>query len=217
MLSVRLFLVGSVAWVAACGTDAGSEVTFAYDGAAARSDAEGSFVDAGAEAARPASLTHVRLAQMSPDLGSVDFCLKPEGGEAIGPLLAPGAMLVTGTDSAVLAGRKAQLQAWKHEFAAPAATRNRYVRMPGAVTVSAIAPVALEQGEWTCTVAEAVTASGTYAAKWRKIGGDWVLEAEIFVTLGCGDRGLIVKRRFDGAKALPGAVGVSALLIFLSS
>ena len=103
---------------------------------------------------------------------------------AIGPLLAPGAMLVTGTDSAVLAGRKAQLQAWKHEFAAPAATRNRYVRMPGAVTVSAIAPVALEQGEWTCTVAEAVTASGTYAAKWRKIGGDWVLEAEIFVTLG---------------------------------
>jgi hypothetical protein len=37
---------------------------------------------------------------------------------AIGPLLAPNAVLVTGTDSAVLAGRRAQLLAWKREFAA---------------------------------------------------------------------------------------------------
>ena len=32
---------------------------------------------------------------------------------AIGPLLAQNAILVTGSDSAVIAGRKAQLQAWK--------------------------------------------------------------------------------------------------------
>lgn len=103
---------------------------------------------------------------------------------AIGPLLAPDVVLVTGTDSAVLAGRKAQLQAWKREFAAPAAQRNNYVRTPAALTVSAVEPVAMEQGEWTCTVAETVTARGSYAAKWRRIGVDWAIEAELFVTLG---------------------------------
>lgn len=103
---------------------------------------------------------------------------------AIGPLLAPGVVLVTGTDSAVLAGRKAQLQAWKREFAAPPAARNRYVRSPAEVTVSAVEPVAMEQGEWTCTTGDAVTAYGPYVAKWRKVAGDWVIEAEVFVTLG---------------------------------
>ena len=43
---------------------------------------------------------------------------------------------------------------------------------------------AMEQGEWTCTVAETVTARGSYAAKWRRIGEDWAIEAELFVTLG---------------------------------
>ena len=32
---------------------------------------------------------------------------------AIAPLLAPQAMLITGSDSAVISSRKAQLQAWK--------------------------------------------------------------------------------------------------------
>ena len=103
---------------------------------------------------------------------------------AIGPLLAPGVVLVTGTDSAVLAGRKAQLQAWKREFAAPAAARNHYIRTPGTVTLAAAEPLAMEHGEWTCTVGAAVTARGTYAAKWRRTGEDWVIEAELFVTLG---------------------------------
>jgi len=35
---------------------------------------------------------------------------------AIGSLLAAEVVLVTGTDSAVLSGRKAQLLAWKREF-----------------------------------------------------------------------------------------------------
>ncbi|MBC2670508.1 nuclear transport factor 2 family protein [Novosphingobium piscinae] len=102
---------------------------------------------------------------------------------AIGPLLARDVVLVTGTDSAVLAGRKAQLQAWQREFAVPPAARQRYVRTPATITLSAAAPVALEQGAWTCTVGEAVTAAGSYAAKWRKVDADWVIEAEIFVTL----------------------------------
>jgi len=47
---------------------------------------------------------------------------------AIGPLLAQNAILVTGSDSAVIAGRKAQLQAWKREFSAP--DRTIYSRTP---------------------------------------------------------------------------------------
>lgn len=102
--------------------------------------------------------------------------------KAIGPLLALHAVLVTGTDSAVLAGRKAQLMAWKREFAAT--DRTVYTRLPDTITVSSVEPVAMEQGKWQgATTAGAVLASGTYAAKWRKTGADWLLEAEIFVTL----------------------------------
>ena len=55
---------------------------------------------------------------------------------AIGPLLAPQAVLVTGTDSTVISGRKAQLLAWKREFAAPG--RTIYIPTPDTITVSSI-------------------------------------------------------------------------------
>lgn len=102
---------------------------------------------------------------------------------AIGALLAPAAVLVTGSDSAVLAGRKAQLTAWKREFAVPAERRNLYLRSPELVAVSAVEPIALEQGRWTCTVAGVQVCGGSYSAKWRQSGADWLLEAELFVTL----------------------------------
>lgn len=102
---------------------------------------------------------------------------------AIGPILAPNVVLVAGTDSAVIAGRKAQLQAWKREFGAQA--RSVYVRTPETIIASAVEPIALEHGKWRGTSSATGTelASGDYSAKWRKVGEDWVLEAEIFVTL----------------------------------
>jgi hypothetical protein len=102
---------------------------------------------------------------------------------AIGPLLGPQAILVTGTDSAVLSGRKAQLLAWKREFAAP--ERTIYTRTPDTITVSPIEPIAMEQGHWQGVGVgnNEVLAGGTYCAKWRKIGADWIIEAEIYVTL----------------------------------
>ncbi|MCP5397016.1 MAG: nuclear transport factor 2 family protein [Sphingomonadaceae bacterium] len=100
---------------------------------------------------------------------------------AIRPLLAPDCVLVTGTDSAVLSGRKAQLAAWKAEFAAR--VRTTYVRTPETVTVSAVEPIALETGRWEGLRDGAREAGGNYSAKWREVGGSWVLEAEIFVTL----------------------------------
>lgn len=100
---------------------------------------------------------------------------------AIGPLLAVDAVLVTGNDSAVIAGRKAQLLAWKREFAAQ--NRTIYTRTPTSVIASPVEPVAMEQGEWTGVAAGSLIASGIYSAKWRQMGAEWVIEAEIFVTL----------------------------------
>ncbi|WP_226016871.1 nuclear transport factor 2 family protein [Novosphingobium sp. FKTRR1] len=103
---------------------------------------------------------------------------------AIGPLLAPNVVLVTGSDSAAIAGRKAQLLAWKREFAA--AERVVYTRTPESVTGSPVEPIAMEIGRWQGARSGdgTVLASGTYAAKWRETGGQWVIEAEIFVTMG---------------------------------
>ncbi|WP_221796232.1 nuclear transport factor 2 family protein [Aquisediminimonas sediminicola] len=102
---------------------------------------------------------------------------------AIGPLLAQNAVLVTGTDSAVISGRKAQLLAWKREFTAPA--RTIYTRTPETVTTSSVEPIALEHGRWQGVTAgtDQSVASGTYTAKWRNIDADWVIEAEIYLTL----------------------------------
>jgi len=103
---------------------------------------------------------------------------------AIGSLLAPEAVLVTGTDSAVIAGRKAQVRVWQREFASAMPTT--YARTPATVQVSPVEPIAFEQGHWLCVAsADAIPiASGIYTAKWRRIGADWVIEAELYLTLG---------------------------------
>ncbi len=98
----------------------------------------------------------------------------------IGPLLAPDAILVTGSDSAIIVGRKAQLLAWKREFAA--VLRAVYTRTPESIMASAVEPIAMEHGSWLAITGED-RVGGTYAAKWRLVGDDWVIVAEIFVTL----------------------------------
>jgi ketosteroid isomerase-like protein len=101
---------------------------------------------------------------------------------AISPLLTNDVVLVAGTDSALLSGRKAQLLAWKREFASP--DRTIYLRTPDTITLSPIAPIAFEQGKWHGTLASgAMLASGIYTAKWRQVGADWLIEAELYLTL----------------------------------
>jgi len=102
---------------------------------------------------------------------------------AIRPLLAPYAVVVTGTDSAVRTSAKDQLAIWKANFASP--DRAVYARLPDTITVSPIEPIAMEHGQWTGTSAATGEpfASGTYTAKWRQTGGEWVIEAEIYLTL----------------------------------
>ena len=101
----------------------------------------------------------------------------------IGPILAPGVVLITGSDSALIAGRKAQLLAWKREFAAP--DRTLYLRTSDTITVSSVEPIALEQGHWQGTLASSgqVLASGLYSAKWRRVADGWVIEAEVYCTV----------------------------------
>lgn len=118
----------------------------------------------------------LRRAEFNRALEAADFT-------AIGLILSPDVVLVTGTDSAVISGRKAQLHAWKREFAA--SERTIYVRTTQTVTASAIEPIAMELGHWEGRQVGALQplASGTYSAKWRKTGDAWLLIAEIFVTL----------------------------------
>ncbi|MGW8201664.1 nuclear transport factor 2 family protein [Sphingomonas sp. VDB2] len=100
---------------------------------------------------------------------------------SIGPLLAMDVVMVTGTDSAVIAGRKAQLMAWKREFAAK--PRMIYTRTPESIVASPVEPIAMEHGVWQGVVDGVIQASGSYSAKWRGVGGRWVIEAELYLTL----------------------------------
>ena len=101
---------------------------------------------------------------------------------AIGQFLTRDAVLVAGTDSALLSGRKAQLLTWKREFAS--ADRTIYTRLPDEIELSAVEPIAMEHGKWQgMTLSGTDLASGIYSAKWRNVGGEWMLEAEIFLTL----------------------------------
>jgi ketosteroid isomerase-like protein len=105
--------------------------------------------------------------------------------DAVAALLSREVVLVTGTDSAVLSGRKAQLLAWKREFAAGPETRTLYTRTPDTILPSPSHPIAMEHGRWQGAKADSgqVIASGTYSAKWRQSATGWLLEAEIFLTL----------------------------------
>lgn len=102
---------------------------------------------------------------------------------AIGPILARECVMVTGTDSAVIMGRMGQVNVWRREFAGTA--RLVYTRTPEQVTVSPVEPIALEQGRWEGidSTSDVLAASGVYTAKWRELGGEWVIEAEVFLTL----------------------------------
>ncbi|MDF7777236.1 nuclear transport factor 2 family protein [Sphingomonas sp. AOB5] len=102
---------------------------------------------------------------------------------AIRPILAPYAVVVTGTDSAVRTDRKAQLDIWKANFASP--DRAIYTRTPDTILASPVEPIALEHGHWQGVTAAngELFASGAYTAKWRQTGADWVIEAEIYLTL----------------------------------
>lgn len=105
--------------------------------------------------------------------------------DAIASVLAREVVLVAGTDSAVITGRKAQLLAWKREFAAAPGMATLYTRTPETILPSPGLPIALEHGQWQGVnrASGHIEASGAYTAKWRHSPAGWQIEAEIFLTL----------------------------------
>jgi ketosteroid isomerase-like protein len=104
---------------------------------------------------------------------------------AIRAVLAKDVILVTGTDSSTIIGRDAQVAVWQEDFDAD--YRAVYVRTPTCVSLSPLAPIALEVGTWrgVDTRPQHDEVAGIYTAKWRRTADGWQLEAEIFATQSC--------------------------------
>lgn len=63
-----------------------------------------------------------------------------------------------------------------------------YVRTPAVIDVFAAWQTASERGEWTGRWTEpdgVVNIAGTYLAQWRRIDGQWRIQAEVFVPTRC--------------------------------
>ena len=104
----------------------------------------------------------------------------------IGAVLADNAQIVTGADSLVFSGKAAELKLWSEDLAAP--SRAIYVRTPDRISVSPVAPMAMEAGRYKGVDTKSAKdwSSGVYSAKWRRIGGHWLIESETYMTTACG-------------------------------
>lgn len=103
----------------------------------------------------------------------------------IGAILAPHALVVSST-SAVSTGRAAMLARFAEQFAA----RPDVVYRRTAEDVRVFAPwtMAFERGTWTGSWTDAdgrISLRGSYAAKWRRIDGTWLVESETYVPESC--------------------------------
>jgi uncharacterized protein (TIGR02246 family) len=93
---------------------------------------------------------------------------------------------VVSSTSTQTAGRDANRQRMAQQFANRPDTV--YVRRPTAVDIYAPWSVASERGEWTGRWTEpdgAFEIGGTYLVQWRKVGGEWLIQAELYVPTRC--------------------------------
>lgn len=103
----------------------------------------------------------------------------------IGAVLADNAQIVTGADSLVFNGKDSELKLWTEDLAAP--SRGIYVRTPSRITLSPVAPMAMESGHWRGVDNKSAKqwASGLYFAKWRRFARTWKIESETYMTTAC--------------------------------
>ncbi len=100
------------------------------------------------------------------------------------PFLDPEVKLITG-DGSLLTGAEAVLRALARQFADPVFVT--YVRTTETVELDPVGERAAETGRWVGTwkpEAGPAEMSGRYLAVWRKALGQWVIESELYVTLG---------------------------------
>jgi ketosteroid isomerase-like protein len=114
--------------------------------------------------------------------------------KAIGAVLADKALIVTGADSLVFNGKADELRLWSEDLAAT--SRGIYVRTPDRITLSPVAPMAMESGHYKGVDTKSAKdwSSGIYFAKWSRIGGQWLIESETYMTTACGGSSCPKKR-----------------------
>ena len=95
------------------------------------------------------------------------------------PFLDPQVKVIAG-DGALITGAEAVIAAFEAQFSDPAFVA--YVRTPVTVELDQGGLRAAETGRWVGTWRQARMA-GAYMATWRKVTGQWLIEAEMFVTL----------------------------------
>jgi len=114
---------------------------------------------------------------------------------AVARVWMPDVHIVSSTSSQT-AGRDANQQRMAAQFASRPDTV--YVRRSTAIDVYPPWAVASERGEWTGRWTEPygrLEIGGTYLAQWRKIDGEWLIQAELFVPTRCGGAGYCRERR----------------------
>jgi len=93
---------------------------------------------------------------------------------------------VVSSTSAQTAGRDANRERMATQFKSRPDTV--YLRRPTTIDGYPAWAVASERGEWTGTWTEPdgkLEIGGTYQAQWRKIDGQWLIQAELFVPTHC--------------------------------
>jgi len=104
--------------------------------------------------------------------------------DAIAQALCEDCTLVPGDDAELMAGRTAQLEAWRSLIGQ--APDTRYVRTPMRIDVGDDGLLAAETGRWKgdwSAQGYKFGFSGRYFAKWRLDGDHWKIASEVFVTL----------------------------------
>jgi len=102
---------------------------------------------------------------------------------------------VVSSASAQASGRELNRQRMAQQFSNRPDTV--YVRRAGAIEVYPSWAVASERGEWTGRWTEpdgALEIGGTYLAQWRKVDGQWLIQAELFVPTRCSGAGYCRQR-----------------------
>jgi hypothetical protein len=97
------------------------------------------------------------------------------------PFLDPAVKLIAG-DGTLILGADAVIEAFDAQFRDPAFIA--YVRTAETVTLDQDEARAAEAGRWVGTWRDQPALSGTYLAVWRRVTGQWVLESELYVSLG---------------------------------
>lgn len=78
-----------------------------------------------------------------------------------------------------LTGKDTVVAAWERLFKTNPTVL--YIRKPLTITISDSCDMAWETGTWEAR--NSYSKGGNYSAMWRKINGDWKLQAELFVSL----------------------------------